>query len=511
MRRHSFIARVPDKPGALQAAAEIVGRYRGNINRLQYDRRIDTGTVFFEVTADEESCEAMLAALSSIGYLRATLKTPSFLKFYVYLPHHAGALDEFLTHTTSCGANIAFLDFDDKGRHPDRLTVSVSLEESAAAGRLLDALKPKFRMEIIEYDTTGRNLDDTVFYLRLAQRIRSLAGSAEDEFLLRLLGDMNHIAQELSNLGKDPKEVFEKIIGTGEDLRRTTGTGFFADVQCIPVADRTWLYCFQPPYGGNVYLVESPEEQLVIDTGYGIYHDDIGQMLVSLGLWHPDRISRLIVTHADADHSGAAGRFDVPASLSGRTLECIRKANRAYGSRSESSILEEVYTTLINLFSRFEPPRSTSIFPGESGEHVGIFPVVSRFYACGLEFEVLEGLGGHLSGQVYGLCRECGLLFTADTAINFKGLSEDRTRFNSIAVFLVTSVNVDSALAKRERTALFEIAARIDGECVERGGRCLVCGGHGPVSILSEGNLEPAGEVTTYRHRADHRPEKPIG
>ncbi|MDD1718355.1 MAG: MBL fold metallo-hydrolase [Methanoregulaceae archaeon] len=504
MVRHSFIARVPDKPGALHAAAEIVGRHGGNINRLQYDRRIDPGTVFFEVTADEESYQAMLRELSSIGYLRATLKTPSFLKFYVYIPHQAGALDEFLNFTTSCSADIAFLDFDDKGRHPDRLTVSVSLDESAAADRLLDILKPRYRLEILEYDTTGRNLDNTVFYLRLAQRIRALVAKPEDEFLLRFLGDMNHIAQELMNLGKDPKEVFEKIIGTGETLRRTTGTGFFADMQSIPITGSTWLHCFQLPCGGNMFLVESPAEQLIIDTGFGIYHDDIRRMLISSRLWRPDRISHLIVTHADADHSGAGGCFDIPASLSRGTLECIRNANRAYGSRSQASILEEVYTTMINLFSRFEPPKNTLVFPQATGDFEGIFPVVSRFSACGLELEVLEGLGGHLSGQVYILCREHGLLFTADTVINFDGLSEERAEFSSIAVFLVTSVNVDSDLAKRERSALFELAAGINRELGEQGGRCLVCGGHGPVSVLSDGKLEPAGKVTTYHHRTVH-------
>ena len=54
---------------------------------------------------------------------------------------------EFLSFTTSAGANIAFIDFDDKGRRPDRLTVSLNLEETAVIDHLLDLLKSRYRLE----------------------------------------------------------------------------------------------------------------------------------------------------------------------------------------------------------------------------------------------------------------------------------------------------------------------------------------------------------------------------
>ncbi|MCO5380898.1 MAG: hypothetical protein NHB15_01155 [Methanosarcina barkeri] len=46
MEQFSFIACMPDRPGALHRAAEIITRQEGNINRIQYDRRIDKHTVF---------------------------------------------------------------------------------------------------------------------------------------------------------------------------------------------------------------------------------------------------------------------------------------------------------------------------------------------------------------------------------------------------------------------------------------------------------------------------------
>ena len=52
MKKFSFVVQMPDEPGAIHHAAALCHRSAANINRLQYDRRIDPATVFFEVTAD---------------------------------------------------------------------------------------------------------------------------------------------------------------------------------------------------------------------------------------------------------------------------------------------------------------------------------------------------------------------------------------------------------------------------------------------------------------------------
>ncbi|WP_369792292.1 MBL fold metallo-hydrolase [Methanoculleus sp. MH98A] len=404
MNKYSFVARMPDKPGALHRAAEIVKSYSGNIIRIQYDRRIDPATVFFEVTATPESYSRMKEDLHAIGYLQASLPTLGFLKFSVYLPHEPGSLFELLTYITGAGANIAYIDFDDRRHDPGRVTISLNVEETAIVESLLDRLKSRYRLEIIEYDTTGEKLDDTVFYVRFAQAVRGLIGTAEDEFLLSLLQDVNHIVQELNSLGQDPREVFESILLTGRTLRDTTGDRFYADVQRISLADDVEVFCFQMPGGGNIFLLRAPGETVMIDTGYGIYHEDAVRMFRHYGLGDPGNILRIYITHADADHCGAGGLFEAKAYTHTGSLEIIRRANRAYGSRSESSILEEVYTTVINLFSHFTPPGDPEVFAAERLGMRSIFPVIARFTVHDLEFEVLESLGGHMHGQVYFFC-----------------------------------------------------------------------------------------------------------
>ena len=70
MKKFSFVVQMPDDPGALHRAAALCHRYAANINRLQYDRRIDPATVFFEVIADGKSSYTIVHELTRIRNLR---------------------------------------------------------------------------------------------------------------------------------------------------------------------------------------------------------------------------------------------------------------------------------------------------------------------------------------------------------------------------------------------------------------------------------------------------------
>ncbi len=356
----------------------------------------------------------------------------------------------------------------------------------------------RYRLEIIEYDKTGKHLDDTVFYVRYAQEVRELIGESEEAFILSFLADTNHIAQDLMARGCDPHQVFGSVLATGRTMNATTGSGFYADVQQFRISDRTTLFCFQVPCGGSIFLVRTPDETVMIDTGYGIYHDDVLTMLSRYDAGDMKKLSRIIVTHADADHCGASGYFSVPVLMHEDTLEIIRRNNRAYGSRSEDSVLEAFYTKMINLFSRFRTPSDIRCFSRPAAVFRGIFPVIGTVRIGDLELEVLDGLGGHTCGQVFLYSRTDGLLFAADSVINFGSLTKERADYSSLAAFLVTSVNVDSERAKQERVALLGLARETDEARAKSGRRCLICGGHGAVSVLEDGKLVAYGKIERY-------------
>jgi len=492
MSKIPFILRMPDRPGELHKAAEAIKKHKGNILRVSYDRNIDTETVFFEVSASPSDEERIKEELLSAGYLQTSLKARNQLKLRISLPNRTGALHDFLDGIKEYRPNVAFLDFDEKTH--DKLTITLNLEDAGMISRLLDAIKDSYRIEVLEYDASGTQLDDSVYYFRLAQEIREIVGEASEAFLLKLLHDINHITQELTREGLRPEKVFGSILATGRTLKTTSGEGFYADIQRIELKNDAVLYCIQPPAGGNIYVIDSPKESVLIDTGYGIYGKDIREMLRKYMRIPQEKIKRIYLTHADADHAGASGEFNPKARVYAHsgTKEIIERENRAHGSKKAGDVLPGVYTELINLFSRFSPAKEFILFNSGKKKMRGAFRVLEETGIAGIEFKILEGFGGHLHGQIFICSDDPPMLFSGDSLINLGSLSPERKRFNLLAKNLMSSVNVDSEKAERERRGLLDLAK-------ETGTGTLICGGHGAVSILRNGRLEQCGETEVYK------------
>ena len=152
--------------------------------------------------------------------------------------------------------------------------------------------------------------------------------------------------------------------------------------------------------------------------------------------------------------------------------------------KSKVLYLEAVYTQLINIFSKYNPPKQTETFQTTPKTKQGIFEVIDEISIGKLKLQVLNGLGGHVNGQVYFFCENEGFLFTADSLINFESLTPERERYNTLAKLLMTTVNVDSEAAKKERDGLLSIAKKANGSLKRKNRNCLICSGHGAISVL---------------------------
>ena len=62
-------------------------------------------------------------------------------------------------------------------------------------------------------------------------------------------------------------------------------------------------------------------------------------------------------------------------------------------------------------------------------------------------------------------------------------------------------MNVDPDLVKQERKALMRLAEELDEELRAHGKQLLYCCGHGPISIMENGELTPVSEPVTYCHK----------
>ena len=89
-----------------------------------------------------------------------------------------------------------------------------------------------------------------------------------------------------------------------------------------------------------------------------------------------------------------------------------------------------------------------------------------------LTFEVYEGRGGHVSGEIVLIDYEHKIVFSGDIFINVNGLTSEQKQYNKYAPMLMTSVDTEKALATEERNSML---ARLGK------GSWRIFGGHGAV------------------------------
>jgi glyoxylase-like metal-dependent hydrolase (beta-lactamase superfamily II) len=490
IKRHPLILQIPIHPGALQLAVGAIAKELGNINRIHYERGIDPQIVFFEITCDDKSLHRIRASLDELGYLQKDFSPVASAKLTVRLPHEPGALSSLLKVTTESKALITSIAFDDAGSVPDTVVITLDMKETDRARSLVDALSCLFQLEEIRFD----GLEDTSFYVQFARKLIPYIPHKEDGAVVNLITEVNRAAQDLMRLGEDPKEVFRNVEEVAKTIARTCDGGFFADIQTKRLSDTVQLYCIQPPQGGNVYLLSTDDEIVMLDTGYGAYHLDMLRLFRAMDIDLSSKLSKIVISHADADHCGGAGFFNVKTLMHAASLKTIQSENRAWGSPRESMILETVYSKMIVAVSKFRPPKETNVvlFEQGKGDKRGAFLILTEIAVGDLRFEILESFGGHHAGLVFLYCPNCGYLFSADSLVPIFALSEERCRYNRLADSLMTSVNVDPGTARKERQALMDIAISYRRE---HNAPCTVFSGHGPICIEQEGTLitiEPA-------------------
>ena len=484
--------------GSVREITDLVTRHGLVIRRIRYDADIDCTYLFMCLSGLKESYDVAKQALSKAGYQipiedERVLITIDLNCDLVHL-----ALSDILSDAQRMGMSLVTLDADNRGRDPTHIYARFRSFPDAMARAFITKIQADYPDIVCSLSSLEENPSGYSFYDRYAASIQTITNGVQRPPVYELVNRFTHAAQALTQYDRDYKTTLARIYENGVELLQTCGDFFTAEIQQIPVVDGMTLMCFQLPGGGNIFLLDTCDELVMIDTGYGIYHDDVMQMFDAL---HIDlkKLSRIILTHGDTDHCGAAGFFDVPVYTHEGTAKVIETHNRAAGSCNEDWVIEEVYTLMINLFGRMNPGDSFCFFPSAGEKNLEGFAVLDCISIGGHEFMILESHGGHQHGLIYLYSRTAGVLFTSDTVLNLASLTEERTRYNGFAVYLVTSVNVDPALVKIERTALTALARKADTLMQEKMGRPLfICCGHGPVSVFMDGGLAPAGKVIQY-------------
>ena len=116
------------------------------------------------------------------------------------------------------------------------------------------------------------------------------------------------------------------------------------------------------------------------------------------------------------------------------------------------------YVNICKTLTGYAPPEPERVFglwdaPGEQTAPL----VQAGFFSFGeLSFEVYQGQGGHLPGEIVLIDFAHHVAFTGDIYVNIRGMTREQAAYNRYAPVLMTSVDTDPGLCARERGAIMQ-------------------------------------------------------
>ncbi|MBO7094569.1 MAG: hypothetical protein J6W33_06670, partial [Spirochaetia bacterium] len=238
-KNFSFAAKIKESSD-IRRIISVINEHNGIVKKVLYNSRIDSSIAFFEIA--NFSSELMTALIQS-DHILSSVQEPLFIKIKIHLPQKARVISEILTHADDAGVIITLMEFDaQETKKEDILVLMLNAVESQSVKAFLDYLKTSYAIDIVEYTPNNEDLDNTIFYITYANRIRKFTHDQGDHFVLSFLADINSIAFELKKLGYDPEDIFMKIYENGETLNNTIGDKFYADYQVLQLKSDTSLH-----------------------------------------------------------------------------------------------------------------------------------------------------------------------------------------------------------------------------------------------------------------------------
>jgi glyoxylase-like metal-dependent hydrolase (beta-lactamase superfamily II) len=488
--KKSFITRMPDKSGAFLRASRIIRHYNGNIVRVSYNKAVDVNTLFLDIMAEEEDLQKIDAELRKIGYINSKMTETKIIEVAIKIPDRPGAVLPVLEILNAYNINISYMNSSASGAPYQDFKMGLLIENPVIVKTLLDEISGVYKIDIIQCDIKEEHLDNTDFYIRLANEMQQLL-DLNAEQTMRFITESNRILQVLQEEGEDAGKIFRYIKRFAHYVSSNRGEKFRVQTDRFKLQDDVCLYAFQPPCGSNTYVIDAAGELVFIDSGYAVYAEEMRRIFKEIWPDFDRRAKRMYITHADVDHCGLLSRFkDARIILNAKSAESLRRQRGGFADYRENTPLTYGYSRISQIISGYEPPddcRFEIMDPQTPVFHDDLLSIGSMFVS-NIVFDIYEGSGGHLDGEVIYVNRSLGILFTGDLFVNIGGFSDEMKEFNALAPYLMKSVNTNSDKASKMRGDIIEMA---DGISRANASPCLIFGGHGPVYRFKNGTDAP--------------------
>ena len=447
---------MPNQIGAFLKASKCFSALGINITRVSYNKAVDSHILFIDAEGTEEQLKKADIELAKIGYLQSNVNKTSIVLIEFRLQDVPGSVTDILTLINEFNFNISYISSQENGTDYQFFKIGLYVEDYEKVSEFLKNAERFCKVRVIDYNSSEKVYDNSIFYNTYVMGLTRTMGLSE-EVSRELLVHVNLAMQTLDEQGLSPYRTFDSIGKFSELLGKSKGKSFNPRISTHKITDNTEIILIEPPCGSNTIIIKSNGDVLFVDSGYACYKDEMLAVIKKILPEFDSMEKQILVTHADVDHCGLLPLFD-KIIASSKTANCLSNEFNGKNGYRESNQLHKPYINICKILTSYQavdPDKITALWsdiqnPTEPLTQIGFFDFGE------LHFEVYEGKGGHLPGEIVLLDYSKHIAITGDIYINIHGLTAEQAEYNQYAPILMTSVDTDPKLCLEERKAIMQ-------------------------------------------------------
>lgn len=454
--KKTYVTSMPNHIGAFLKASKCFSQLNINITRVSYNKAVDSHTLFIDAEGTEEQLKKADIELEKIGYLQSDTNKTSIVLIEFRLSDVPGSVTSVLELINEFNFNISYISSQENGTDYQYFKMGLYVEDYDKVSEFLKEAEKLCKVRVIDYNSSEKVYDNSIFYNTYVLGLSQTMGLSED-VSRELLVHVNLAMQTLDEQGLSPYRTFDSISKFAELLGASKGSSFNPRISTHKITDNTEITLIEPPCGSNTIIIKSNDKILFVDSGYACYSDEMIRIFKKIVPDFENMEKTILVTHADVDHCGLLPMFD-KIITSSKTANCLQREYVGKNGYREENPLHRPYINICKILTSYKavnPEKITAMWnnvenPSEPLTQIGFFDFEE------LHFEVYEGKGGHLPGEIVLIDYSKHIAITGDVYINMHGLTAEQAEYNQYAPILMTSVDTDSKMCLEERKAIMQ-------------------------------------------------------
>jgi len=453
--KKTYVTKMPNHIGAFLKASKCFSELGINITRVSYNKAVDSHTLFIEVDGEEDRLQMANEKLEAIGYLSNEEENSKIILIEFCLKDQPGSVTNVLELISKFNFNISYISSQENGSEYQHFKMGLYVSEVKTLSEFLAQAEKLCEVKIIDYNNAEKVYDNSIFYNSYVDGLVKTMNLSQEK-KEHLLVNVNLAMQTLDEQGLSPYKTFDSISRFAELLASSKGENFKPRITQHVITNKTKITLIEPDCGSNTAIIESDGERVFVDSGYACYKKEMLELIKKIVPDFRSKKEKLVLTHADVDHAGLLSEFD-EIIVSQKSAESLMgEVDKKAGFR-EQNHLHLPYVNICKILTEYQPAVKSKICPMWNKSSLTAPIEQIGFYKVGeLNFEVYEGKGGHLSGEILLIDFEHKVAFTGDVYINLNDLTKKQAEYNQYAPILMTSVDTDPKLCSKERYAFLQ-------------------------------------------------------